>query len=117
MAAAQADLVIEQGATFSQSFQWTDSSGAAVDLTGYTGRMQIRQNVSASTTIADLTTANGGIVINGATGTVTAKIAATDTSAMTFSQAVYDLELIAPDGITVTRLVQGGVTLSKEVTR
>lgn len=117
MAAAQADLVIEQGATFNQSFQWTDSSGAAINLTGYTGRMQIRPSVTSSTTIADLTTANGGIVITGATGTVTAKIAATSTAAMTFTTAVYDLELIAADGVTVTRLVQGNVTLSKEVTR
>ena len=117
MAAAQADIVIEQGTTLNQSFQWTDSTGTAINLTGYTGRMQIRQTISTVATIADLTTANGGIVITAATGTVTAKISATATAAMTFTTAVYDLELIAPDGVTVTRLVQGNVTLSKEVTR
>jgi hypothetical protein len=116
MAAAQADLVIEQGATFNQSFQWTDSAGVAINLTGYTGRMQIRQSITAATTIADLTTANGGIVITPATGTVQAVISAASTAAMSFSSAVYDLELVAGDG-TVTRLVQGSVTLSKEVTR
>jgi hypothetical protein len=117
MAAAVHDLVIEQGVTLNQQFLWTDSTGAVVDLTGYTGRMQIRASYTAATTIADLTVANGGIVIVGATGSVTAHITATATAAMNFVQAVYDLEMVAPDGVTVTRLIQGAVTLSKEVTR
>lgn len=117
MAAAQVDLVIEQGATFYQTFQWNDSTGVAVNLTGYSARMQIRQSISAATTLANLTTANGGIAITGATGTVAITITAAVTSSMNFSHAVYDLELVSPDGVVVTRLVQGGVTLSREVTR
>ena len=117
MAAAQVDLVIEQGSTFVQQFLWTNSAGQAADLTGYIGRMQIRQTQASTTTIANLTSANGGITTGGTAGTVTINISATDTAAMTFASAVYDLELVAPDTVTVTRLVQGSVTLSKEVTR
>ena len=46
MAAAQYDILIEQGATFSRTFVWKDSSEVAVDLTGYTARMQIRKTKS-----------------------------------------------------------------------
>ena len=117
MAAAQADLVIEQGATFTQSFKWTDSNGAPIPISGYSARMQIRQNQSSPTALVSLTTSGGGIQIAGATGTVEIRIEASVTANLSFSSAVYDLELVAPDGITVYRLVQGSVTLSKEVTR
>ena len=41
---------------------------------------------------------------------------ATQSAALDFNSAVYDLEIVSPAGV-VTRLVQGTVTLSREVTR
>ena len=117
MAAAQYDLVIEQGATWSQSVQWkTGSPAAAVNLTGYTARMQLRTNVTASTAALALTTENGRISITANTGTVTLSISATDTAALTAGRYVYDLELVSGGG-QVTRLIEGVVTVSAEVTR
>jgi hypothetical protein len=43
-------------------------------------------------------------------------ISATDTAALTAGRGVYDLELVAANG-TVTRLLQGVVTISRNITR
>lgn len=87
-----------------------------VNLTGYTARMHIRDSVDASTTIATLTTENGGITLGGAAGTVELLMAAAATSAIAVSQAVYDLEIV-DTLLKVTRLLEGSITFKKEVTR
>lgn len=87
-----------------------------VDLTGFTARMQIREKITSTTTIKDLTTVNGGILIDNSLKTITIFMSATDTAALTFSNAVYSLELVSSGGI-VTQLVTGNMTLVQEVTR
>lgn len=107
---------IEQGATFTNRFTYKDSTGVAINLTSYTARMQIRASVKAATTLAELTTANGGIVLGGAAGTIDLLLTATQTAAITAKRGVYDLELIDVSGV-VLRLVEGAVEFSPEVTR
>lgn len=117
MSAAQYDLVIEQGATWSQAVQWkTGSPATAVNLSGYTARMQLRSSVSASTAALSLTTENGRISLTANTGTITLSISATDTAALAAGRYVYDLELVSGGGL-VTRVMEGVVTVSAEVTR
>lgn len=116
MSAGYLDLYIEQGATYNQPIVWKDSSGVAVNLTGYTARMQVRKTISATTPIITLTTENGRITLGGANGTITLNITATDTAALEQFAGVYDLELQSYSGF-VTRLLEGQVTVSKEVTR
>lgn len=108
------DFTIYQGATFSRVLTWKDENDTAINLTGYTARMQIRQRITGDTLIA-LTTENGRIALGGSAGTVTLTISASDTAAIT-TDGVYDLELVSGSEV-VTRLLQGTVTLSKEVTR
>lgn len=115
MAATTYDILIEQGATFSQVITYKDV-GVAVNLTGYTARMQVRATIEAATALIDLTTANGRIALGGAAGTITLSISAADTEALTAGRGVYDLELVSGSGI-VTRLLQGVATISRNVTR
>ena len=115
MAATTYDLLIEQGATFSQLVTYKES-GVAVNLTGYTARMQVRSTLESATSVVELTTANGRIALGGAAGTITLTISATDTAALTAGRGVYDLELVSGSGI-VTRLLQGVATISRNVTR
>lgn len=89
---------------------------APVDLTGYTARMHIRKSVSSAEILHLLTTENGKIQLTPAEGRIVLSVTATDTAALTFTSAVYDLELVSPSGY-VTRLLQGNVSLIKEVTR
>jgi len=116
MAAGRTDIYIEQGATFRQVFTWENSVGTPINLTGYTARMQIRSTIDAAVISATLTDANGGLTLGGAAGTISLYLSDTATTALTITSGVYDLELVAPGG-DVTRLVQGGVSVSREVTR
>ena len=121
MAAGQYNFTIEQGATLKKQFTYKDSAGAEVDLTNYDARMQIRSSIGSGDKIADLDNdTKGGLRILAATGssvsgTIELHIHADSSSLYTFDQAVYDLEIHSGD--TVTRLLQGRIKLSKEVTR
>ena len=115
MAAAKRNLKIEQGATFRKPLIWK-ADGIAVDLTGWTARMQIRPTIESDVIIAELTTENDGIAIDGPAGKISLYIGAAQTAAMNFETAVYDLELVDSQG-DVFRLLYGSVSLSPEVTR
>lgn len=113
MAAAKLNLTIEQGTTFEKRLTWRDKNKRPVSLTGYTARMQIRPSVAATEVILELSTSNGRIVI-GASGTIDLKLTPAETSAL--KAGVYDLELTDASG-RVTRLIEGKLNLSPEVTR
>jgi len=121
MAAGQYNFTIEQGATLKKQFTYKDSAGAEVDLANHNARMQIRSSIGSGDKIADLDNdTKGGLRILAATGslvsgTIELHIHADSSSLYTFDQAVYDLEIHSGD--TVTRLLQGRIKLSKEVTR
>jgi len=110
------DLEIKQGATLSLTATWKDSAGTAVNLTGYTARLQVRATYDSSSTILSLTSA-AGITLGGAAGTIAITASAATTAALTapFS-GVYDLELVSGGG-EVTRLLEGTATVSPEVSR
>lgn len=116
MTPANYDITIYQGATLRLSFVWkTGEPATAVDLTGYTARMHIREYLDAPTTLIELTTTNGRITLGGVAGTIDLFIAATDTTTMAWDAGVYDLELV--NGTDVVRFMQGTVRVYKEVTR
>lgn len=114
MPAANYDFEIEQGTDYDKSLVWRDSTGNLVNLTGYTARMQLRPSVSSDTVLLDLTTENGGITLGGATGEITLHFTEANTSPLV-KGGVFDLEMII--GGKVKRLVQGSITVSREVTR
>jgi hypothetical protein len=86
-----------------------------VSLQGYTARMQIRRKLGDEDVILSLTTENGGIAVDNVSKTITITMTASQTAALTFNAAVYDLELLLNN--TVTRFAQGNLILNKEVTR
>lgn len=109
------DLTINQGETFSLTVTWKDSAGTAINLTGYTARLQVRETYSSSSTVISLTSGSG-ITLGGAAGTIAIVISAATTAALTapFS-GVYDLELV--NSTVVTRLLQGAAVVTPEVSR
>jgi len=116
MTAGLYDMRIEKGADFNKSLYLKDSSNVVVPLIGYTARMQARKDSSASTPFIDITTENGGIVINGPNGHITLKLTNIETSAIAEFMGLYDLEIIDSGGI-VTRLLSGSVIIIGEQTR
>jgi len=121
MPAGKYSLLIEQGATLNLSLSYKDSKGALINLTGYSGKMQIKSDYADNNPTTYLTLSSSlqpdgtGIIMGGVSGTIGIFISATTSSALTFSSASYDLEITT--GSLVTRLIQGPVFVSKEVTR
>ena len=116
MSAGIYDFYVEQGATFLKTITWKDSTGANINLTGYIARMQFRRSKSSTEVLFSGTTEDGIITLGGSAGTIAINIPATVTDDFSFRNAVYDLELQSSGGI-VTRLLEGSVELSREVTR
>ena len=121
MAAGKYSLLIEQGATLDLSLTYKDSNRNLINLTGYSGKMQIKSDYADNIPTTYLTLSSSlqpdgtGIVMGGVSGTIGIYISAATSSALTFSSASYDLEIVS--GSFVTRLIQGPVFVSKEVTR
>jgi len=117
VAAADYDMpVIEQGADFFWTLTYKDNIGTPVDLTGYSARMQVREDYSSPLALVDISTDSGEVTLGGAAGTIHIHLSAVETSALDFTTAKYDLEIADSQGV-VTRLLQGAVTLSHEITR
>lgn len=85
-----------------------------VTLTGFVGRMTIRDRIGG-TVLVSLTTANGGVVVDAASKTILLVITAAATAAFAWSKGVYDLEMESAGGV-VTALLSGAITVTKEVT-
>ena len=120
MSAAKYSFVIEQGATFNLNLQYLDGNDDYVDLSQYSGKMQLRPTVESTTAYITLSSSlqpdNTGINFPQPTsGSINIYISAVSSSLLDFDTAVYDLELYS--GSFVARLLEGNVKLSKNVTR
>ena len=121
MAAGKYNFVIEQGTTLDLEIVYKDSNNDPINLTDYQGRMQIKDSIGGSTTYITLSSSiaddGTGLDIGGSDGTIGVFISANSSSALSFNKAVYDLEIASGSTYpVVTRILQGNVTLDKEVT-
>ena len=87
----------------------------AVNITGYTAALQIRSLPQSPTSVLSLTSGSG-ITITGATGTIAVTATAEQTGNIDEGPYYYDLEITSPTGV-VTRVAQGQVVVSAQVTR
>lgn len=116
------DFIVEQGTTFRRTWTWfkDEAQTQPQDLTGFTARLQIRQLVTSAESLLSVTSTDAApasrLVLGGNAGTVELVISDLDTSAFSFSEAVYDLEVVSTGG-DVVRLAKGKITLDLEVTR
>jgi hypothetical protein len=108
--ATKANIVVDQGTTFTTSIYLTDDDGVAIDLSGYTGRSQIRKHYTSSNSISFTVT------LTAIQGIVTLDLTSTQTSALTAGRYVYDVEVVSSSNV-VARIIEGNVTVTPEVTR
>jgi hypothetical protein len=112
------NTTIDQGANWYLTVTYQNPNGTAINITGYTAALQLRSLPSDATAVLTLTTQNGGITITGATGTVAIQATATQTGLIDEGNYVYDLEIYSNSSPSVTtRLIQGQIVVSAEVTR
>jgi hypothetical protein len=123
MPAAKYTLSIEQGTTISIDLLYKSSgSNTPVDLSGHSARMQIKSNYADNkprtflTLSSSLNADNTGLTLGGTSGSINIYISAVSSSTLNFDSAFYDLEITTSTG-EVTRLLEGPVKLSREVTR
>ena len=126
MAAGKYSFIIEQGATTDFEIVWKDSSGTRINLENYHARMQIRSDYGANGTLyaslsSSLSPDGTGLNLLGSSGnnplssgSIGIFISAASSSAFSFGEARYDLEMVS--GSYVTRLIEGKIKLNKEIT-
>lgn len=86
-----------------------------VDLTGYSARMKIKDQIGGTVLASFVVQAGTGFVLDPTTQTIVLTIIATDTAAYTWTTGVYDLELVSGAGV-VTAILSGAITVVDEVT-
>jgi hypothetical protein len=108
--ATKANLVIDQGTTFSADLTLTDDNGDMLQLGGYTANSQMRKWYTSTNPAAIFTTS-----INTTSSVITLSLTDTQTNNLTAGRYVYDVEI--NNGSTVSRIVEGIVTVTPQVTR
>jgi hypothetical protein len=108
--ALKANITIDQGTSFATTIDVTDEEGNLVDLTGFTGAAQMRKHYTS------VTSTSFTVSINASLGAVSLIMTANVTNSIAPGRYVYDCELTDTTG-TVSRLVEGIVTVTPGVTR
>lgn len=112
--AATANLRIEQGATFSSDVTVKDTNGNAFDLTGYTAAAKMAKGYASTRTRTTISTA---IASDATTGIITLSLTADQTNNLDApARYVYDVEITKTSDSTVTRVIEGIITISPNVT-
>lgn len=94
MKAGNKQIEIWRGVDFSETFWFQDADGDPLDLTGYTGRGQIRATRSESAALL----ATFSVAIDATEGTVTLSLTDVQTAAITPSVGEFDVLLTSADG-------------------
>ena len=107
--AQKVNIVIDQGTTFNTDFTFTDENDDPIDFTTFQGRSQMRKSPMSVTSYAFT-------VGLGNTGIIALSMNAATTSSITAGRYLYDLEVVSSSNV-VSRLVEGIVTVTPEITR
>jgi hypothetical protein len=110
--AAKANIIVDQGTDFSTTITVKNDDGVIIDLTGYTAAAQLRKHYT-SETATDFTTA---FETPRSAGLLTISLSRTQTANLDSGRYVYDVE-VTDAANTRSRLVEGIVTISPQVTR
>jgi hypothetical protein len=107
------NIAAKQGATFSKTFT-VSNDGTPWNLTGYSGRMQVRRSFSDSTKLVNLVSPTNITLSN--VGVIAVTISASVMATVPAGRWLYDLEVQSPGG-EVYRVLEGRFTVTPEVTK
>jgi hypothetical protein len=108
--AQKVNITIDQGSTFSTTCTINDSNGSPIDLSVYTGAAQMRKAYSSSNSTSFTVSANS-------IGIILMSMSANTTGNLTAGRYVYDIELTSTANGNVTRMIEGIVTVTPQVTK
>ena len=105
--ATKANITIDQGTEFNTEIVLTDDSGNPLDLSQYTGNAQMRKSYSSSTAISfDVVLQQGKVSLH---------LSSNASANVVAGRYVYDA-ILTNSSKTVTRIVEGIVTVTPRVT-
>jgi hypothetical protein len=113
------DITIKAGTDFQLQVTYKNPDGSPVNLTGFSARMMVKRDYSDATPLVSLTTVDstqGLLTLGGAAGTIDIWIKNAHTTTLAKGTGVYDLEIVSGSGL-VTRLLEGSVEITPEVTK
>lgn len=110
--ATKANIVIDQGTTYSTTLTLKDENGDILNLNGYYANSQIRKWYSSLSA-----TATFDATINPDAGTITLLLSSNVTTNIVAGRYVYDVELTEVYSNTVSRIVEGIVTVTPQATK
>lgn len=133
MAAGKYSFTIEQGATTDFEIQYKDSNSEPINLEEYTAEMRIRTSFGSTSELLyasssllsgevyNKTPSSSFLSVSGSnlltplsSGSIGVYFGYDTTDALSFTDALYDIELTS--GSFRTRILQGKVKLSKDIT-
>lgn len=109
--ATKANLVIDQGSTFSAELTLTDDIGDKIDLSTANAVSQMRKWYTSSNAV------NFATAINTSDGTITLSLTSSQTNSIIAGRYVYDVEVTDINTGETSRIVEGIVTVTPQVTR
>ncbi len=113
--AGQKNFEVDQNATFSFIVEYKDENDDAIDLTGASAKMQVRDTKGGSKLAVTLTSPSGGITIDGPNGKLTVRMTPTQTSKIFYPKSSYDVMVVDSNGNKI-KLLEGFMTLNRSVT-
>jgi len=108
--ATKANLVIDQGTTFSTDLSLKDENGDALNLAGFTANSVIKKWYTSQTSVPFNTS------INTASGTITLELDANTSAVLYAGRYVYDVDITQTSTGAVSRVVEGIITVTPSVT-
>jgi len=107
-----AELTVDQGSSFDTNIDLVADDGAAINVTNYVFSGQIRKSYYSSNSTANLTIT----VVNAANGNVNISLNAATTTNIKAGRYLYDIKMTDTSN-TVTRIVEGIITITPQVTK
>ena len=112
MTAATYNLTMDQGSDFAITFTISED-GSAKNLSTWSARAQMRPTKTSTTLSASFSCS----IANAANGVILMEMGNGTTKNLTAGIYYYDLEIYTSGDASVSRLLEGQVTVTQEVTR
>ena len=111
--AAYVELYIDQGADWNSTINLTDDvTNTSINISGYSVRSQMRRSYYSTSPSANITCT----VTDFATGEITLSLTNQETANIKAGRYLFDVETIN-NGNTVTRILEGIITILPNVTK
>lgn len=107
-----AELTVDQGSTFESTIDLVTDDGAVINVAGYVFTGQIRKSYYSTNPTANLTLT----IVDAANGNVKVSMSAATTANIKAGRYLYDIKMVDTSS-SVTRLVEGIITITPQVTR